>query len=135
MIFFIFYYILLDFYAALHIFLGSYRGYGYMNKKLKDEHQHCDDRMAHHNEELKRNMVQRLNRIEGQIRGISKMIDENRYCDKILHQISSVESALDGVKTVLLEAHIKSCVIEQIKEGKGDDVLEELLVTLRKFLK
>ena len=106
-----------------------------MNKKLTNEHQFCNDRTAHHNEELKHNMISRLNRIEGQIRGIGKMIDENRYCDKILHQISSVESAMDGVKTVLLEAHLKSCVIEQIKEGKGDDVLEELLVTLRKFLK
>ena len=106
-----------------------------MNQKIENECQHCDDRMAHHNEELKQNMTNRLNRIEGQVRGIGKMIDENRYCDKILHQISSVESALNGVKTVLLEAHMRSCIVEQIREGKGDDVLEELLVTLRKFLK
>ncbi len=106
-----------------------------MNDKVTHEHDHCDMKMAHHSEKLKQNMINRLKRVEGQVRGISKMIDENRYCDKILHQISSVESALDGVKTVLLEAHMRSCVIEQIKEGKEDQVLDELLVTLRKFLK
>ena len=107
-----------------------------MRRKTTHEHHHhhTGERKAHHDEELKQNMISRLNRIEGQIRGIGKMIDEDRYCDKILHQISSVESALNGVKTVLLEAHMKSCVIEQIKEGK-DEVVDELLVTLRKFLK
>ena len=93
------------------------------------------DRKAHHSAELKRNMISRLNRIEGQVRGISKMINDDVYCDDVLHQISSVESALNGVKTVLLEAHMKSCVIDQIEEGKKDEVLDELMVTLRKFLK
>lgn len=91
-------------------------------------------RKAHHSDEKKENIVSRLHRIEGQIRGIARMIDENVYCDDVLHQISSVESALHGVKTVLLEAHMNSCVIEQIREGK-DEVMDELLVTLRKFLK
>ncbi len=107
-----------------------------MNNKAKHNNQHRhDERKAHHAEELKQNMISRLNRIEGQIRGISRMIDENVYCDNILQQISSVESALNGVKTVLLDAHMRSCVIQQIKEGKENEVLEELLVTLRKFLK
>ena len=93
------------------------------------------ERKAHHSAELKQNMISRLNRIEGQIRGISKMINDSVYCDDVLHQISSVESALNGVKTVLLEAHMKSCVIDQILEGKKDEVLDELMITLRKFLK
>ena len=100
-----------------------------MNQKNSDNH-----RMAHHSEEKKQNMVSRLKRIEGQIRGIARMIDNNVYCDDVLQQISSVESALNGVKTVLLEAHMNSCIIEQIREGK-DEVMDELLVTLRKFLK
>ncbi len=87
-----------------------------------------------HTSELKENMIKRLSRIEGQIRGISKMIENDEYCDNVLHQISSVGQALNGVKTVLLDAHLKSCVIEQIKDGK-DEVVDELLVTLRKFLK
>ncbi|MFC1671261.1 metal-sensitive transcriptional regulator [Spirochaetota bacterium] len=95
---------------------------------------HHDHRKAHHAVELKENMIKRLNRIEGQVRGIGKMINDDVYCDDILHQISSVEQALKGVKTVLLDAHLKSCVIEQIQEGK-DEVVEELIVTLRKFLK
>jgi len=95
---------------------------------------HCDPKKAHHSQELKDNMVKRLRRIEGQIRGIAKMIEDDVYCDNVLHQISSVESAIDGVKTVLLEAHLKSCVIDQIKDGK-DEVIDELLVTMRKFLK
>lgn len=91
-------------------------------------------RKAHHTEELKTNMVSRLNRIEGQIRGITRMIGEDVYCDDVLHQISSVESAIKGLKTVLLEAHLKSCVIEQIQDGR-DGVIDELLVTMRKIMK
>jgi len=93
-----------------------------------------EERKAHHSPELKQNMIMRLSRIEGQIRGISRMIDEDVYCDNVLQQISSVESALSGVKTVLLDAHMRSCVIGQIREGK-DEVMDELMVTLRKFLK
>ncbi len=106
-----------------------------MNEKSKSHHSHLKgERKAHHSEEKKQNMVSRLNRIEGQIRGIARMIDNDVYCDDVLQQISSVESAINGVKTVLLEAHMNSCVIEQIREGK-DEVMDELLVTLRKFLK
>ncbi len=102
--------------------------------KNRKEGHHVAKRKAHHSDEKKENMVSRLHRIEGQVRGIARMIDEDVYCDDVLHQISSVESALHGVKTVLLEAHMNSCVIEQIREGK-DEVMDELLVTLRKFLK
>jgi DNA-binding FrmR family transcriptional regulator len=93
-----------------------------------------NERKAHHAEELKTNMMNRLNRIEGQIRGITRMIGEDVYCDDILHQISSVESAINGVKRVLLEAHLKSCVVEQIQDGR-DGVIDEFLVTLRKIMK
>jgi len=103
-------------------------------EKLKGHDHSKTGRKAHHASELKINMTKRLNRIEGQIRGIGKMIDEDVYCDDILHQISSVESAIDGVKTVLLEAHMRSCVVEQIKDGR-DEVVNELMVTMRKFLK
>ncbi len=105
-----------------------------MNKSHNHNHNHGSGRKAHHADDLKKNMITRLNRIEGQIRGVSRMISGDVYCDDVLHQISSVESALDGVKTVLLEAHLKSCIVEQIQEGKNE-VVDELLVTMRKFLK
>lgn len=100
----------------------------------KHDHTNGDERKAHHTEELKEKMIHRLNRIEGQVRGIARMINEDVYCDDILNQISSIESAINGVKTVLLEAHIKSCVIEQIQNGE-EQVIDELLATLRKMMK
>lgn len=89
-------------------------------------------RKAHHPYETKQNMVSRMNRIEGQIRGITRMIEENIYCDDILHQFMSVESALAGVKTALLEAHLKGCVVHQIQEGQTE-VIDELLKTIGKM--
>jgi len=93
-----------------------------------------DVRKAHHPYETKVKMVQRMNRIEGQIRGIARMIEEDVYCDDILHQFMSVESAINGVKTALLEAHMKGCVVCQIREGKTE-VVDELLKTITKMTK
>ncbi|QEN04654.1 metal-sensing transcriptional repressor [Thiospirochaeta perfilievii] len=91
-------------------------------------------RKAHHSYETKEQMIQRLKRIEGQVRGVSKMIDEDIYCDDILHQIMSIESAIKGVKSLLLEAHMKSCVVNQIKAGETE-VIDELLKTINKMAK
>jgi DNA-binding FrmR family transcriptional regulator len=91
-------------------------------------------RKAHHSYESKNQMVSRMRRIEGQIRGIANMIDQDVYCDDILHQFMSVESAINGVKTQLLEAHIKSCVVRQIRDGE-DEVIDELLLTIKKMTK
>ena len=91
-------------------------------------------RKAHHSYETKHQMVSRMKRIEGQIRGIANMIDQDVYCDDILHQFMSVESAIKGVKTQLLEAHMKSCVVDQIRDGE-DEVIDELLLTIKKMTK
>ena len=99
---------------------------------MENEHNHT--RMAHHSYETKNQMVKRMNRIEGQIRGITKMIENDVYCDDILHQFMSVESAINGVKIQLLEAHMKSCVIHQIQDGEIE-VVDELLQTIRKMTK
>ena len=99
---------------------------------MKAEHNHI--RMAHHSYETKNQMVKRMNRIEGQIRGITKMIEIDVYCDDILHQFMSVESAINGVKSLLLEAHMKSCVIHQIQDGETE-VIDELLQTIKKMTK
>ncbi|HHY04358.1 MAG TPA: metal-sensing transcriptional repressor [Thermoanaerobacterales bacterium] len=87
-----------------------------------------DDEKAVHD------LTVRLNRIEGQVRGIKRMICENVYCDDILNQIASVQSAINGVSKLLLEKHMKSCIREQILEG-DDDVIDEILATLFKIMK
>ncbi len=76
----------------------------------------------------------RLKKIEGQIRGIAGMIERDEYCDDVLNQISSVEAALNGVRKMLLEAHIKSCVVEQIQDGKIT-VVDELMKTIGKMVR
>ncbi|MGB4517212.1 MAG: metal-sensitive transcriptional regulator, partial [Dethiobacteria bacterium] len=76
----------------------------------------------------------RLNRIEGQVRGIKRMIEEDAYCDDVLNQISSVQSAIYGVAKLLLEKHMKSCVKEQLLEG-DDQVIDELLKTIFKMIR
>jgi len=83
-------------------------------------------RKAHHPEQTKVKLVNRLRRIEGQIRGISRMVESDVYCDDILSQITSVEAALGGVRKGLLEAHIRSCVVDQIEEGRYQ-VIDELM--------
>ncbi len=89
-------------------------------------------RKAHHPYETKSNMVNRMSRIEGQIRGITKMIEEDVYCDDILHQFMSIESAIKGVKKTLLEAHINGCIVNQIRNGK-DEAVDELINTISKM--
>lgn len=94
----------------------------------------CNDKMAHHSEELKKALKSRLNRIEGQIRGVNKMIEEDRYCDNILNQLSSIQSALTSVSSLLLEAHIKSCIKNSIESG-DDAIIGELMATLKRMMK
>ena len=91
-------------------------------------------RKAHHPYETKEAMIGRMKRIEGQIRGIARMIEDDFYCDDILHQFMSVESAIHGVKITLLDAHVNSCVVDQIRGGELE-VVDELMTTIRKMTK
>ena len=75
-----------------------------------------------------------MSNIEGQVRGIRKMVEEDRYCVDILTQVSAISSALNAFNKVLLAEHIKSCVVEDIREG-NDDVVDELCITLQKLMK
>ncbi len=91
-------------------------------------------RTSHHSEKIKGDMVSRLNKIEGQIRGIKTMIEKNTYCDDVLNQISAIQSALNSVGKILLEAHVKSCIVERI--GSGDlEAVDELMVTVKKLIR
>ena len=81
-----------------------------------------------------KDLLNRLNRIEGQIRGIKSMVEDERYCVDILTQVSAVQAALNSFNKVLLSSHIKSCVVEQIQEGNLEAV-DELCMTIQKVMK
>ncbi|MFT4412887.1 metal-sensitive transcriptional regulator [Fredinandcohnia humi] len=92
------------------------------------------ERKSHHSDKTKKNLVTRLNRIEGQIRGVKGLIEKDTYCDDVITQIAAIQSALNSVSRILLEGHLKSCVIERIQEGDLD-VVDEVLVTVHKLMK
>jgi len=75
----------------------------------------------------KKKLINRLNRIEGQVRGLKKMIEEDTYCIDVIHQTSSVRSALRGLEDMLLEQHLSSCVVNQMKSGKEKKAVEEII--------
>jgi DNA-binding FrmR family transcriptional regulator len=92
------------------------------------------ERNAHHSEEFKQQILNRMNRVEGQVKGIKKMISEDQYCDDVLTQISAVRSALGAVAESLLQAHLNSCIIQQIQSG-SEGIMEELQATIHRMLK
>ena len=79
-------------------------------------------------------LIHRLNRIEGQIRGIRGMVEKNAYCPDILVQVSAVQAALNGFCKVLLSNHIKTCVVEDIKNGNEETAVAELCETIKKMM-
>lgn len=91
-------------------------------------------RKSHHPERVKKDLTTRLNRIEGQIRGIKGMIDKDVYCDDVITQLSATQSALNSVAKILLEGHLKGCVVNRLSEG-DEAVLDELVVTIQKLMK
>ncbi len=91
-------------------------------------------RKKHRKEEEIKDFIHRLNRIEGQIRGIRKMVEEDCYCVDILTQVSAVQSALNSFSRNVLGNHIKTCVVDDIQKGK-EEAIDELLELLRKFIK
>ncbi len=92
------------------------------------------ERKAHHPADFKKKLINRLNRIEGQVRGVRKMIDQDVYCDDVITQITAIRSALSGLSKELFEAHLSSCILEQIQSG-SDEIMEELKLTVRRLLK
>ena len=81
-----------------------------------------------------RALANRLSRIEGQVRGIRKMVETDCYCTDILVQVSAVNAALNSFNKVLLANHIRTCVAEDIREGK-DDTIDELVTVLQKLMR
>ena len=94
----------------------------------------CCQKQKIRSEEEYRTLINRLNRIEGQVRGIKNMVESNAYCTDILIQTSAVTSALNSFSKELLSKHIKECVTEKIKNG-DEQIIDELLDTLQKLMK
>ena len=85
-------------------------------------------------EQEKKDLINRLSRIEGQIRGIRNMVDNNAYCVDVLTQVSAASAALNSFTRVLLASHIKGCVAQDIREG-NDETIDELVTTLQKLMR
>ena len=94
----------------------------------------CCCRTKERSEEEYKRLMHRLNRIEGQIRGIKGMLDKSAYCLDILAQVAAAGAALNAFGRELLSDHIRTCVVEDVRAGK-EDAVEELLTTLNKFMK
>lgn len=92
--------------------------------------------LKHKHREAKeyKDLIHRLNRIEGQVRGIRAMVEEERYCVDIITQASAVSSAINAFNKVLLSQHIKTCVSDNIRNG-NDEVVDELCETLKKLMR
>ncbi len=94
----------------------------------------CSHKIKERPEKEYKDLIHRLNRIEGQIRGIRGMVEKDVYCTDILIQVAAVNAALNSFNKVLLANHIKTCVINDIREGR-EDTVDELLATLQKLMK
>lgn len=95
---------------------------------------HCSQRKKERSPEEYKKLIHRLNRIEGQIRGIKGMVENNTYCPDILIQSAAVNAAINAFNKELLANHIRTCVAGDIRNGK-DEVIDELVVTLQKLMK
>lgn len=94
----------------------------------------CPEKRKHRTEEERKALINRLSRIEGQIRGVRGMLEKDAYCTDVLMQVSAVTAALNSFNKELLASHIRSCVAEDIRAGK-DEVIDELVSALQKLMK
>ena len=98
------------------------------------EHQECCcHKIKERSEEEYKSLIHRLNRIEGQIRGIRNMVEKSAYCPDILIQVAAANAALNAFSKELLAQHIRTCVARDIREGR-DETIDELVATLQKLM-
>lgn len=83
----------------------------------------------------KQDLLRRLTKIEGQARGIRKMVEEDRYCADVLQQIAALKSAADGVAMLLLEDHLSGCTADAIRAGDGEGHVREVVDIVRRFVR
>lgn len=101
---------------------------------MDDQKECCCHKTKERSEKEYKDMIHRLNRIEGQIRGIKGMVEKNAYCTDILVQVAAANAALNSFNKVLLANHIKTCVTNDIREGK-EETVDELVEILQKLMK
>ena len=94
----------------------------------------CCHRTKQRSEQEYTDLIHRLNRIEGQIRGIKSMVERDAYCPEILTQVAAANAALNSFNKVLLANHIRTCVAQDIRDGKGETI-DELVATMQKLMK
>lgn len=92
------------------------------------------EKHTHRTKDKQKKLINRLSRIEGQIRGIKSMVENDIYCNDILIQTSSVIAALNSFNKELISDHMRSCVVNELKEG-NEEIIDELVVTLQKLMK
>ncbi|MEI8095814.1 MAG: metal-sensitive transcriptional regulator [Spirochaetales bacterium] len=95
---------------------------------------HHEHRLTHREAKTKADLTARLKKVEGQVRGVLRMVEEDAYCDNVLHQLSAIQAALDAVGKQLLENHLRTCVVERLQAGELE-VVDELLVTIKALRK
>lgn len=101
---------------------------------MEEKRECCCHKTKERSEKEYKDLIHRLNRIEGQIRGIRGMVEKNAYCTDILVQVAAANAALNSFNKVLLANHIKTCVTKDIREGK-EETVDELVETLQKLMK
>lgn len=111
--------------------MGVYNGR--VRKVMELEKECCSKKKIRSEQEFK-SLMNRLNRIEGQVRGIKGMLEQDAYCIDILTQVAAVNAALNSFNKVLLAEHIKTCVVNDVQNGNGEAV-DELVKTLQKLMK
>lgn len=104
-----------------------------MRMSQGEENRHSDRRKIREEKEY-RDLMNRLKRIEGQVRGLQRMLEEGAYCPDILTQASAVNSALNSFCRTLLSGHLRTCVAEDIRAGR-ENTMDELMNTLQKLMK
>ena len=94
----------------------------------------CSHKTKERSQEEYKNLLNRLNRIEGQIRGIKNMVEKDAYCTDILVQVAAANAALNSFSKVLLANHMRTCVVDDIRAGK-DETIDELVATIQKLMR
>lgn len=103
-------------------------------KTVESYYSISNNRKSHNSEKVKLNLATRLNRIEGQVRGIKGLIEKDVYCDDVITQISAIQAALNSVAKILLEGHMKNCVVDRVQEG-DIEAIDEVIITIQKLMK
>ncbi|MBQ9862629.1 MAG: metal-sensing transcriptional repressor [Lachnospiraceae bacterium] len=102
--------------------------------KSMEECPYCSGKKKERDDKEYKDLYNRLKRIEGQVRGVEGMLENDAYCTDILMQVSAITSALNSFNKALLANHMKTCVVENIKNG-NEEVIDELVCTMQKLMK